>query len=108
MLFDMIKEEPKIDFMEIIGYALIIGTYGLFLIPLHIIHISSFGGISVVLVGIFNLALMLFYAILIFSGVLVVYKILRLLVWQVMTPVWQKNQIRQTAQLAKQKKGGFN
>jgi len=109
MLFIKTMEEPKLDFAAVVGYALLFVIFLFYLVGLHILVITSDGLVNDVLSNTFVVSLSTFFGFLIFSSVLVLYKILSILLWNVFTPEWKKIEIRERMSMNKiQNQGGRN
>lgn len=95
-------KQPTINFVKVFGVLFFYLGYLLFLTALHLITIDNTGSISDVLNTTFIVFLYILYALLIFTGVFVLWYIFNWLVWTIQTPQWKKQEISQQRIIAKQ------
>lgn len=91
----MIKREPNVDWVGVIGGGFVFLGFLLFLIALNVTTLNTTGDTRSVLEGAFTI----FVGVYTVSGVLalagVIIQLLRWLTWAASTPVWAKNKMKE-------------
>jgi hypothetical protein len=90
----MIKNEPRMNITDLVGFLLIYLGLLFLLITLHLFTINSIGGTAEVLSVTFRVFLIIYMAAVTFGIVAGVIHLLRWLAWVITTPEWLKKQIR--------------
>ena len=86
--------KPSLDWTKILAGGMIILGMLFFLICIHILSISTGGGVSQVLGTSFRVFLWLFVSCIIFGFVGILIQLLRYLVWKINTPEWQQREVK--------------
>ncbi len=92
MPFEM-KQEPRLEWTDLVGGGLICLGLLFFLIAIHILAITSTdANVTEVLETVFVVYLYIYIAIIIFAFVGIVVQLLRWITWVVTTPKWERDE----------------
>lgn len=86
--------KPELDWTKVLAGGMVLLGMLFFLVGLHVMTISTGGGVSQVLGTVFKVFLSLFVGCLLFGLVGVIIQLLRWLAWKVTTPEWKQNEVR--------------
>lgn len=86
----MIKQEPRLEWVDLIAFFLIYLGLLFFAIILHILAINTGGATQSVMNTLFITYLSIYISTLVFGLVAIIIQLLRWLTWAASTPSWQK------------------
>jgi len=90
----MIKQEPRIEFTDLLACLGIYLGFLFFLIGLHLLVINGNGNIQSVLSTVFKVFVTIYSTSVVFGLVIVITQLLRWLTWSVTTAEWEKKKGR--------------
>jgi len=90
------KQEPRMEWLDVVAAGFIYLGFLLFLVAFHIITINSEGDINTVLNYTFMSFVTIYTITIIFGFVGVLIQLFRWATWQIDTPQWKKDEMKKT------------